>query len=457
MEKINAILKKSILKNENVDQALFSINSLTCEESTLLNAFSTDNSEIFQLLVTTEYGDEFKLPCVDQEQLNKPIDLLINKTPNPNHAYFFTLKGFENGLSHKSIDNRKTIFINAKFEEFFSRSCKFKQWGKYEKKSNEEKKFIDARKLIKDASAGQLASNIEFWITHLEPKAVSEVYSIWLKKSIPKASLIFCSEIWRENQSLKLVINGTKKLEAEFDTNALYPNSIHESNINEAANWMFDLDREVDIRHLLLTTRLSNLQIKASENWLTFLSRALPKCLENAKNDYKAHIHSKTSDTLKAIADIRKIIAEESSKIIDRTHALSVTLFRDIAIAFSAISIRIITIPAQGSLENEKIILLLLSAGWLLTSLRITTKTNYLYIRSLAKSRFFWSRKVNTTIPISEFKELSEKPFRDAVSAYNKIRKIAEHTYFTSIFLLIFFAFYKHILNFIQIIASSTC
>jgi len=259
---------------------------------------------------------------------------------------FFTLKGFENGLSHKSIDSRENIFINYEFEEFSSRTCKFKPWTKHEKNHSEERKPIDVRKIIKDASSGELASNIEFWITHLEPHTPSNAYSLWLKKSIPKSSLIFCSEIWKENQSLKLVINGTKKLETEFDTNALYPDSIQESKINEAANWMFDLEREVDIRHLLLTTRLSNQQIKASDNWLSFLSRILPKCLENAKNDYKAHVHSKTSETLKAIADIRKIIAEESSKIIERTHALSATLFRDIAIAFSAISIRIITIPA---------------------------------------------------------------------------------------------------------------
>ncbi|MBI6949275.1 hypothetical protein [Pseudomonas koreensis] len=457
MEKINTILNKSQLKNENIEQALFSINSLSYEESIILNTFSDENSKNFRLMVTTEYGDEFKLPCTDHEQLNKPIDLLITKTPSCSEIYFFTLKGFENGLSHKSIDSRENIFINYEFEEFSSRTCKFKPWTKHEKNHSEERKSIDARKIIKDASSGELASNIEFWITHLEPHTPSNAYSLWLKKSIPKSSLIFCSEIWKENQSLKLVINGTKKLETEFDTNALYPDSIQETKINEAANWMFDLEREVDIRHLLLTTRLSNQQIKASDNWLSFLSRTLPKCLENAKNDYKAHVHSKTSETLKAIADIRKIIAEESSKIIERTHALSATLFRDIAIAFSAISIRIITIPAQGNLETEKIILLLLSAGWLLTSLKITTKTNYLYIRSLTKSRFFWSRKVNTTIPISEFKELSKKPFKDAVSAYNNIRRVAEHTYFTSIFLLIFFAFYKHIFEFIKIIASSTC
>jgi len=88
MEKINTILNKSQLKNENIEQALFSISSLSYEESIILNAFSDENSENFRLMVTTEYGDEYKLPCTDHEQLNKPIDLLITKTASCSEIYF---------------------------------------------------------------------------------------------------------------------------------------------------------------------------------------------------------------------------------------------------------------------------------------------------------------------------------------------------------------------------------
>ncbi|WP_140680460.1 hypothetical protein [Pseudomonas mandelii] len=457
MEKFNSLLKSSKLTNENLEQALFSIGQLSLADSEALNKFSIENSNKFLLTLKTDYGDEFILPCVDREQLEKPIDLLIKKHNSPHSVYFFSLQGFENGLAHTTIDTRKTIFINDEFEEFCSRTCEFKRWQDDKDTYLAEEKNIDVRKLVKDASAGELTKNIEFWITNKAPPVKSDVYAVWLRKSVSKSSLIFCSEIWKEDSTLKLIVSGTKKLETTFNVKDNPPASINETNIYEAANWVLDLDREVEIRHQLLSARLSSQQLKKNEGWLSFLSRTLSKCLENSKNDYKAHVHSKTSDTLKAIADIRKIIAEESSKVIDRTHALSAVLFRDIAIAFSAIGIRIISIPGQNSLENEKIILLILSACWLATSLKITTKTNYLYIKSLTKSRFSWSRKVNTTIPISEFKELSEKPFKDAVNAYNQIRKLAEHTYFLSIFLLLFFAFYKPIFNFIALVFSATC
>ncbi|PXX76578.1 hypothetical protein SAMN05660489_00172 [Pseudomonas sp. LAMO17WK12:I10] len=458
MEKINSLFSAANYINEHMDQALFSIENLNLETLKLLNNFAGRHSDFFTVEVTTEFGEHSVLPSTSPELLNQKIEILIKKTSLTNTAYFFSLQGFENGIALQKVETKKAIYINYEFEEFSSRTCTFKKWIQYPNTSFQETDNIDARKFIKDASAGELSKNIEFWIIKKEPIIKNDVYAAWIKNSIPKSSLLFCSEIWKEETSLRLIVNGSQKLETTLENTHLStikttaPECIYSS-----ANWLLEIDREVEIRHQLLCTRISSQKIKSHEDWISFLHRTLPKNLENAKNDYKAHLHSKTSETLKAIADIRKIIAEESSKVIERTHALSATLFRDIAIAFSAISIRIISISNNSNLDHEKTVLLILSACWLATSLKMTTRANFLYIKSLTKSRFSWSRKVNTTIPISEFKELSEKPFKDAVQAYNQIRKLAEKTYLTAILLLIFFAFYKPIFEFLRLVFSARC
>jgi hypothetical protein len=210
--------------------------------------------------------------------------------------------------------------------------------------------------------------------------------------------------------------------------------------ISEIANWVLEVEREIEIRQNLLASRIANEQIRSEETWPSLIKRTFSKVLENTKNDYKAHLHSKSSETLKIIADIRKSIAEESAKIIERTHALSSVLFRDIAIAFGTISIKFLAAKNKDDFKTELMFLLLFTACWLATSLYMTTSTNRLYILSLAKSRYFWSRKVNQSIPISEFKELSERPFRDAVKAYDKTRRQATSIYYSVIVVLLLIA-----------------
>ncbi|PPS32668.1 hypothetical protein BVY10_07235, partial [Pseudomonas amygdali pv. morsprunorum] len=136
-------------------------------------------------------------------------------------------------------------------------------------------------------------------------------------------------------------------------------------------------------------------------------------------------------------ASLRKIIAEESSKIIDRTHALTSTLFRDIAIAIGTVSIKILAVK-EASIESS--FLLVFSVLWLAASLSITISTNRAYIISLTRSRFLWSKKVNYLIPISEFKDLSTRPFKDAVKAYNRSKSYAITIYTLTMAIMILMA-----------------
>ena len=150
------------------------------------------------------------------------------------------------------------------------------------------------------------------------------------------------------------------------------------------------------------------------------------------------------AETLKSIGEIRKAIAEESSKVVERTHGLSNTLFKDIAISFGAMSIRLVT-ASSTSLKNETLLLILLSILWIISNLYLTASINSRYIISLAKSRVAWNRKVNQKIPTSEFKELSEKPFREAVNHYKKILKKVKFIYLSICAILLYTAFYNEV------------
>ncbi|MCE6977926.1 hypothetical protein EI534_11100 [Pseudomonas frederiksbergensis] len=456
MESFKSLLNKSTFTGESIDRALFEItidSERTLEE---LNSFSSTQKDYFTLELRSEEGERYLLPYTLTSLPNQSMSLQIVKKNHHDFYVFFSESGFENSLKNKEIQSKGIIYINSEFEEFSSRRCEFKKWNGTYCQNTLPSKLTDPRKFIKDSSGGELIEHLEFWITQKQAPAMSDTFNMWLNVSLGKTSLIFCSEVWKESNSLKLIFSGTQTFEVKYIPENDNKNLIDSNlKISEIANWMLEVDREVEIRHNLLTSRIANEQTRLGETWPKLIERSFSKILENAKNDYKAHLHSKSSETLKIIADIRKSIAEESAKIIERTHALSSVLFRDIAIAFGTISIKFLAAKSKDDLKSELMFLLLFTACWLAASLYMTTCTNRLYIHSLAKSRYFWSRKVNQSIPISEFKELSERPFRDAVHAYDKTRRQATFIYTAVITTLIFIAISnisatKELINFLS-------
>ncbi|WP_438870066.1 hypothetical protein [Pseudomonas sp. L1(2025)] len=414
--------------SENLGSAMYELTINSLNELDTLNSFSETQKENFSVEIRLHDGDRYQLPNNNKAILNQTVSLKISKLNRSDFYVFFSEQGFSNGLKEKEIYNRNCIYINSNFSEFSSRRCKFKTLNGVYATVESYQPPIDPRKFIKDSSGGELVKDLEFWITNQIPSEESNIFTRWLEIALKKSTLLFCSEIWSTGNSLNLVFKGVQTLEISFNERekSLAPQHIK---ILEAASWILELDREVEIRHSLISSRIANEQLRREDSWPELLERSLTKILENSKNDYKAYLHSKSSETLKLIAEIRKSIAEESAKIIDRTHALSSTLFRDIAIAFGTISVKFLALKNKDDFKAEILFLLLFTACWLAASLCITTSTNKMYIISLTKSRFFWSRKVNQSIPITEFKELSERPFRDAVKAYNKTRRQASLVY----------------------------
>ncbi|VVQ32174.1 hypothetical protein PS943_02747 [Pseudomonas fluorescens] len=439
MENFKSLLNKSKLSGENIDQAIFEITIESHNDIEEINNFASAQKEHFTLELKSDEGERYTLPHNNETTLNnQTLSLQIIKRNNSDFYVFFSEAGFASSLNSTKIQNKSRIYINAKFEEFSSKWCEFKQWNGHYPQSTPSQKTTDPRKFIKDSSGGALIEHLEFWITQHQPLISSSTFETWLNTSLGKASLIFCSEIWKEPDALKLVFSGAQNLEITYDPRKDNSFLIADNKkISEIANWVLEVEREIEIRQSLLTSRIANEQTRPKETWPSLIKRTFPKVLENTKNDYKAHLHSKSSETLKVIADIRKSIAEESAKIIERTHALSSVLFRDIAIAFGTISIKFLAAKNKDDFKTELMFLLLFTACWLAASLYMTTSTNRLYILSLAKSRYFWSRKVNQSIPISEFKELSERPFRDAVNAYDKTRHQAASIYYSVILVLL--------------------
>lgn len=436
MEDFNLLTGRSISSTESHEQVIFELPALSVSDICTLNDFADSYKKFFTLECRTEEGEKFPLPDASGQLVGSSANLKISKLPRGTSTVFFTVSGLRRSLKNDKVQRSNIVYLFFIFSEFSSRSCNFKIWSEDQSADDISHLLIDPRNFIRDSTGGALVEHLKFWTLRTRPDVLSEAFRVWEEIAIPCSSLIFCTEVWKKNLALNLVFSGPQKLEIEYDekTDKIPFDTLK---VVESTSWILDVDREVDIRHNFFSSRIASERRRKLETWPEFFNRVASRVLENSKNDYKAHLHSKSSETLKAIADLRKIIAEESSKIIDRTHALTSTLFRDIAIAIGTVSIKILAVK-EASIESS--FLLVFSVLWLAASLSITISTNRAYIISLTKSRFLWSKKVNYLIPISEFKDLSTRPFKDAVKAYNRSKSYAITIYTLTMAIMILMA-----------------
>ena len=435
MEKFKAVIASSTSHNESINEGIFNFHKLSQDDLKILNDFATLNRDYFRLEIRLDDGERYELPHSKIESTDTPTSCKISKLERPGVSTFITITGLKNSLNNELITSSKTIYFLGEFSAFSSRSCDILPLGTAIDYLQKKPASVETRNLVKDATGGKHLEHLDFWIPFNQPERSSDIYDCWIQHALYKTSILFCSEIWPDESGLKLVFIASQNLEIILRSDT--PKTYDQNLIPEVANWILEVEREAGIRHTFLSARIANEHSKRNDSWPSLLSRVLKKAFNNARNDYKAHLHSKSADTLKAIGEIRKSIAEDSSKIVDRTHSLVSTLFRDIAIAVGTVSIKIMISNGSGNSRTETAMLLIFSAAWLAASLYFTIKTNYSYIISVAKSRFVWSRKVNTLIPISEFKELSSRPFKDSIKNYNHIRRLALCVYVTTIIFLL--------------------
>ncbi|MBK3735706.1 hypothetical protein GAY29_21910 [Azospirillum brasilense] len=337
---------------------------------------------------------------------------------------FFTLEGFRAGLTDSELmRNARLVLIAGDFEPFKSEACEFRPWDDTaaaisipEPRGGDEH-GVDARKLVRDTTGKTLPATIAFWLPTSAPITVSPEYEVWRRAATRELLPLMAAEIWAEGDSVKLVVSGTRKRTLSLgDTNAISADAFPP--LASAVTWVFELTREAEVRHTLLAKRIGTEWPTDDPTWAAGLPSVLGVALDGAKSDYKAHLHEKTSETLKALTDLRKALNEEAGKVVERTQGLSANLNRDLAFAIGAVAVRLVSMLGEAKYVAVSRWFLLSVAIWLAASLRNSLQTNRSFLRLQASMRASWHRRVHGVLARNDFKRLVRMPLRDAARAY---------------------------------------
>ncbi|WP_141400434.1 hypothetical protein [Magnetospirillum sp. 15-1] len=112
--------------------------------------------------------------------------------------------------------------------------------------------------------------------------------------------------------------------------------------LQRAQRWIFENEREAEMRHVLLATELAQTggtHLQAEECARIHIAAAL----DGAKIAYQMSLSDLSRDTLKALGDLRKAVTEETAKVTDATRQTIAAVASALAIGIGLIATRVAT------------------------------------------------------------------------------------------------------------------
>ena len=231
---------------------------------------------------------------------------------------------------------------------------------------------------------------------------------VWVRAA--SSALISClpDEIDAENGALKF--RGPPRLALpKFDI-ATDPLDIKTySTLLAVVAWVFENEREAEMRHILLAAELARSGAAAQSTGI-FLQKNLLHAWESAKVAYQMALAETGRDTLKVLSDLRKAVTEETAKLSDMGRQLTASVAAAVATGIGLIAARAAT--------NASAVLIALVMG--VVALYVATViTSGLQFMSLQRQlRADWQHRLYRFLPTDDYDRMVVQPTRRAERAF---------------------------------------
>jgi hypothetical protein len=411
---------------ETLEELSVFIGSDSFSAESIRNALSEfDHSENSGWSIYIRDGEysEISLADIDGEDLN-----ILIKKPVGGRLFFATLNGFLYELDREELLYVKEILVLQNFSEFCTRRYCIKPWDgelipslpRQENGSDE----VDPRiGLVRDLTAKKVPADPYRWLL-TGPISEGELWSKWQKIAVLKLSTILVSEVWAEDVKTKVSIHGSRKIVFNLDDSLDDPTFYRQ--LKEAVEWLL-VRQDADARHEVLIRRLATLLWQDEDNdssWIVAAKKVLKEALDGARLDHKAYIRFKSTEAVKAVAELRKAVGEDISKITSRIHRLANGFIVGLAALAAGLGVRLTLITSNGSWEWSGLVfcIVVLSVTWTGILLQRYISSSSL-VSDLCHMRS-WHRSVHVALSRAEYKDLALRPILDAIQLYKRTIKL---------------------------------
>lgn len=292
----------------------------------------------------------------------------------------------------------------------------FQPWGEAEPFQPLEK-TKSPHSLVREFGLERMApEDVRPWLLREDAGALidDEAAKIWINASALALLNSLADEIDPEDRALKF--NGPPKLSISMpDKHDNLANQISIDRFNDlqrAANWVFENEREAELRHGLLANDIAR-SAGGNGDDLQFLFDNFSASLDGAKVAYQVSLSDLGRDTLKMLADLRKAVTEETAKVTDSTRQLVTSVAGALAISLGLIAVRI---NAAASYYLIVAVMCVVAAY-----VGMVIYSGYGFIQLQRQLRSDWQPRLYRFLPLSEYENMVSKPSKQAERTFFRV------------------------------------
>lgn len=175
--------------------------------------------------------------------------------------------------------------------------------------------------------------------------------------------------------------------------------------LQAALAWVFEIERETEMRHILLATELARCS-GSGDTAVEFLRDNLASALEGAKTAYQVQLAGMSSDALKTLAELRKSVSDETSKITEATRQIITAVAGSLAVGAGLIAVRLNT-----AVSPLLILLVMVIAG---AYVAITILSGLMFTILQRRVRKEWQPRLYRFLSKTDYDVLVTRPARTA-------------------------------------------
>ncbi|KOF17902.1 hypothetical protein AC244_16210 [Ensifer adhaerens] len=289
------------------------------------------------------------------------------------------------------------IWLQGLPSSFETRTTRYSDWDDTTE-FHPEDETIDPRRFVRVlGDFNVLRSGLGRWLLR-EPSAI--VPANWGDVAAVHLTASLAQEVETDGE---LLFRGppATRFAAKFEQ-ALDAKSFEE--LQRAAQWVYENDREVENRHALLAAEVARSALRGGN--ARDLVGILHQALEGAKIAYNFGVSRQSQETLKALSDLRKSVSDETVKLADTARGLAAAV-TGAAVGNIGILIARATLPASSSFIQ---ILSVLLALVLAIYVFVVIGSGLQFLRIQKGMRNEWKPRLYRYLNDDEYSKMVETP-----------------------------------------------
>lgn len=257
-----------------------------------------------------------------------------------------------------------------------------------------------------------MVEDLSPWILSKGPSVVSVEFRAWRDLSARRLLGELVNSVLSEADHVWFQVSGPPTFRIGADDTAI---AASWEQLTELVKWVYLSGQDIDVRHLIFAVEFARANRSDSE-----LKHVIAHALEGAKTTYEAHVQSASRETLKALADLRKTVIDETQKITQRAQDLTSNIWRDLTVTVAPFVIKLFSDAGNITAPRTTGFLYIGAAVFIAVSFFLQIRINKIFLDNQTKSRKRWFETLYNYISENERSDIAEDPINGAIDNYKE-------------------------------------